>query len=78
LVESSAKDKGSCSQVQAAILAVVFMAFRKTNAEVLKHLYRVGIMRQGCLVAVGKRQDFKHTNIEEIYMHEMQEVGTVL
>lgn len=37
-IDNSAKDKVSCSQAQAAILAVVFMAFRETNEEVLKHL----------------------------------------
>ena len=31
-------DTVSCSQAQTAILAVVFMAFRETNAEVLRHL----------------------------------------
>jgi len=35
---------------------------------------RVGIMKQGRLVAVRKRQDFKHADLEEIYMHEMQTV----
>ena len=33
---------------------------------------RVGIMKQGRLVAVRKKQDFKHADLEEIYMHEMQ------
>jgi hypothetical protein len=37
-VESPSKNKDSCSQAQASILAVVFMAFRETNAEVLRHL----------------------------------------
>ena len=34
---------------------------------------RVGIMKQGRLVAVRERQDFKHADLEEIYIHEMQE-----
>jgi ABC-2 type transport system ATP-binding protein len=33
---------------------------------------RVGIMKQGRLVAVRKKQDFKHADLEEIYMREMQ------
>ncbi len=36
--EKPAKDSINCSQARAAILAVVTMAFRKTNAETLKHL----------------------------------------
>lgn len=32
---------------------------------------RVGIMKQGRLVAVRKKQDFKHADLEEIYMQEM-------
>ena len=36
--EKPAEDTVSCSQAQAAILAVVSMVFRETNAEVLKHL----------------------------------------
>lgn len=32
---------------------------------------RVGIMKQGRLVAIRKRQKFKHADLEEIYMHEM-------
>ena len=33
---------------------------------------RVGIMKQGRLVAVRKKQDFKHADLEEIYMREME------
>jgi hypothetical protein len=29
-------------------------------------------MKQGRLVAIRKKQDFKHADLEEIYMHEMQ------
>jgi len=36
--ERSTKDNVSCSQARAAILAVVMMVLRETNAEVLKHL----------------------------------------
>ena len=36
--EKLAENAISCSQAQADILAVVWMVFRKTNAEVLKHL----------------------------------------
>lgn len=36
--EKPGEDNISCSQAQAAILAVVTMAFRETNTEVLKHL----------------------------------------
>lgn len=36
--DRSAKDNVSCSQARAGILAVVMMALRETNAEVLKHL----------------------------------------
>ena len=36
--ERTAKDNVSCPQARAAILAVVMMALRETNAEVLKHL----------------------------------------
>jgi ABC-2 type transport system ATP-binding protein len=35
---------------------------------------RVGIMKQGRLVAVRERSDFKHADLEEIYMREMQMV----
>jgi ABC-2 type transport system ATP-binding protein len=38
---------------------------------------RVGIMKQGRLVAIRKKQDFKHADLEEIYMHEMQAAETV-
>ena len=37
---------------------------------------RVGIMKHGRLVAVRKKQDFKHADLEEIYMHEMQAAET--
>jgi ABC-2 type transport system ATP-binding protein len=33
---------------------------------------RVGIMKQGRLVAIREKQDFKHADLEEIYMTEMQ------
>ena len=33
---------------------------------------RVGIMKQGRLVAVREKEDFKHEDLEQIYMHEMQ------
>ena len=32
----------------------------------------VGIMKQGRLVAVRERKDFKNIDLEEIYLHEMQ------
>ncbi|MFC1793362.1 ATP-binding cassette domain-containing protein [Planctomycetota bacterium] len=38
---------------------------------------RVGIMKQGRLVAVRKRQDFKHADLEQIYMREMQTAEAV-
>jgi len=38
---------------------------------------RVGIMKQGRLVAVRKKQDFKQADLEEIYMHDMQMAETV-
>ncbi|UCE48245.1 MAG: ABC transporter ATP-binding protein [Phycisphaerales bacterium] len=38
---------------------------------------RVGIMKQGRLVAIRKKQDFKHADLEDIYMHEMQAAETV-
>ena len=38
LAEKSIEDDFNCSQAQAAIPAVVSMAFHKTNAEILKHL----------------------------------------
>ncbi|MDI6451282.1 hypothetical protein [Anaerobaca lacustris] len=31
----------------------------------------VGIMKQGRLVAIRKRNDFKHADLEEIYLREM-------
>ncbi|MCX5638401.1 MAG: hypothetical protein NTX52_12025, partial [Planctomycetota bacterium] len=39
LAEKPAEDAVSCTEAQAAILFVVLMNFRETNAEVLKHLY---------------------------------------
>jgi hypothetical protein len=38
LAEKPSEDGVNCSQARAAILPVVLMAFRETNAEVLKHL----------------------------------------
>ncbi len=38
---------------------------------------RVGIMKQGRLVAIRKRQDFKHADLEQIYMREMQAAEAV-
>jgi ABC-2 type transport system ATP-binding protein len=38
---------------------------------------RVGIMKQGRLVAVRERRDFKHEDLEKIYMHEMQTSGSM-
>ena len=38
---------------------------------------RVGIMKQGRLVAVREKQDFKHADLEGIYIHEMQTAETV-
>ena len=38
---------------------------------------RVGIMKQGRLVAVRKKQDFKHADLEEIYIREMQAADIV-
>ena len=32
---------------------------------------RVGIMKQGRLVAVRERADFRHADLEEIYLTEM-------
>jgi hypothetical protein len=34
-------------------------------------------MKQGRLVVVRKREDFKHADLEEIYMREMEAAGTV-
>jgi ABC-2 type transport system ATP-binding protein len=39
---------------------------------------RVGIMKQGRLVAFRKKQDFKHADLEEIYMREMQAAETLV
>jgi len=33
---------------------------------------RVGIMKQGRLVAIRKRDGFKHADLEQIYLHEME------
>lgn len=38
---------------------------------------RVGIMKQGRLVAIRKREDFKHADLEQIYMREMQAAEAV-
>ena len=38
---------------------------------------RVGIMKQGRLVAVREKEDFKHADLEEIYIHEMQAAEVV-
>lgn len=38
---------------------------------------RVGIMKQGRLVATRKRDEFKHADLEAIYIHEMQATETV-
>jgi len=38
---------------------------------------RVGIMKQGRLVAIREKQDFKHADLEEIYMTEMAAAETV-
>ena len=38
----------------------------------LKWLLTVCIMKQGRLVAVREKEDFKHEDLEQIYMHEMQ------
>ncbi len=37
---------------------------------------RVGIMKQGRLVAIREKQDFRHEDLEQIYMHEMQAAET--
>jgi hypothetical protein len=29
-------------------------------------------MKQGRLVAIRKREDFKHADLEQIYIHEME------
>ena len=34
-------------------------------------------MKQGRLVAIRKREDFKHADIEQIYMREMQAAEAV-
>jgi ABC-2 type transport system ATP-binding protein len=38
---------------------------------------RVGIMKQGRLVAIRKKQDFKHADLEEIYIREMEAAEAV-
>jgi ABC-2 type transport system ATP-binding protein len=38
---------------------------------------RVGIMKQGRLVATRKRDEFKHADLEAIYIHEMEATETV-
>ena len=38
---------------------------------------RVGIMKQGRLVAMRERADFKHADLEQIYLHEMQAAEVV-
>ncbi len=38
---------------------------------------RVGIMKQGRLVAMRKREEFKHADIEQIYIREMQAAEAV-
>ncbi len=38
---------------------------------------RVGIMKQGRLVAIREKQDFKHADLEEIYIREMQAAETI-
>ena len=38
---------------------------------------RVGIMKQGRLVATRKRNEFKHADLEAIYIHEMEATETV-
>ena len=38
---------------------------------------RVGIMKQGRLVAVREKQDFKHADLEQIYMTEIEAAETV-
>ena len=37
---------------------------------------RVGIMKQGRLVAVRKRDEFKHADLEQIYLREMEAAET--
>jgi len=55
-----------------AILMTTHDIFRaKTIAD------RVGIMKQGRLVAVRKRDEFRHADLEAIYMHEMEAAETV-
>jgi ABC-2 type transport system ATP-binding protein len=36
---------------------------------------RVGIMKQGRVAAIRQREDFAHQDLEEMYMHQMQEAG---
>ena len=54
-----------------AILMTTHDIFRaKTIAD------RVGIMKQGRLVAIRKRDEFRHADLEAIYMHEMEAAET--
>ncbi len=39
---------------------------------------RVGIMKQGRLVAIRKREDFKHADLEQIYIREMESAEVVV
>ena len=36
---------------------------------------RVGIMKQGRVAAIHQREDFAHQDLEEMYLHQMQEAG---
>lgn len=67
--EKPGEDNISCSQAQAAILAVVSLAFHETNKEVLKHLCtcpdcrkllyeRRGTVCEGYLLDKGKTEEF--------------------
>ena len=38
---------------------------------------RVGIMKQGRLVAIRKKEDFKHADLEQIYIREMEAADVV-
>ena len=39
---------------------------------------RVGIMKQGRLVAIRKRDEFRHADLEAIYIHEMEAAESVV
>ncbi len=39
---------------------------------------RVGIMKQGRLVAIRRREDFKHADLEQIYIREMESAEVVV